>query len=113
MNSGLAVHIGFHSHAYTTPAFNAHTSSRVCSFTAGSILAATAILGLGKVLAATKAFKYKCMKCKLIQEYGQPGPKKCPNDRQMLCVRTKLETRTGRETEGGLYSLRPLMARFF
>ena len=30
--------------------------------------------------AATKAYKYRCPKCKLIQEYGVPGSKKCPND---------------------------------
>jgi hypothetical protein len=24
------------------------------------------------------------MKCKLIQEYGQPGTKKCPNDGQTM-----------------------------
>lgn len=29
---------------------------------------------------AAKTYKYKCMKCKLIQEYGVPGVKKCPND---------------------------------
>ena len=33
-----------------------------------------------EVLAAPKTYKYKCMKCKLIQEYGTPGTKKCPND---------------------------------
>ena len=44
------------------------------SFTAGLVLAATGILGVGTVLAASKVYKYKCMKCKLIQEYGQPGP---------------------------------------
>ena len=54
------------------------------SFTAGLVLAATGILGVGKVLAAPKVYKYKCMKCKLIQEYGQPGPKKCPNDGQTM-----------------------------
>lgn len=54
------------------------------SFTAGLVLAATGILSVGKVLAAPKAYKYKCMKCKLIQEYGQPGPKKCPNDGQTM-----------------------------
>ena len=54
------------------------------SFTAGLVLAATGSLGVGTVLAAPKAYKYKCMKCKLIQEYGQPGPKKCPNDGQMM-----------------------------
>jgi len=41
------------------------------------------LLGLsfigGSALAA-KTYKYRCPKCKLIQEYGQPGSKKCPND---------------------------------
>jgi hypothetical protein len=27
-----------------------------------------------------KTYKYRCPKCKLIQEYGTPGVKKCPND---------------------------------
>lgn len=31
-------------------------------------------------VAAPKTYKYKCPKCKLIQEYGTPGTKKCPND---------------------------------
>jgi hypothetical protein len=34
----------------------------------------------GSVFAAPKSYKYRCPKCKLIQEYGQPGVKKCPND---------------------------------
>ena len=51
---------------------------------AGLVLAAAGIFGVGKVHAAPKAYKYKCMKCKLFQEYGQPGPKKCPNDGQMM-----------------------------
>jgi hypothetical protein len=42
----------------------------------GSIVVATCLVIL--------LYKYKCMKCKLIQEYGQPGPKKCPNDGQMM-----------------------------
>jgi len=32
------------------------------------------------VFAAAKTYKYRCPKCKLIQEYGTPGVKKCPND---------------------------------
>lgn len=36
-------------------------------------------LATGIVFAA-KTYKYKCPKCKLIQEYGTPGIKKCPND---------------------------------
>ncbi len=32
------------------------------------------------VFAAAKTYKYKCPKCKLIQEYGTMGTKKCPND---------------------------------
>jgi hypothetical protein len=31
-------------------------------------------------MAAPKTYKYRCMKCKLIQEYGTMGSKKCPND---------------------------------
>lgn len=31
-------------------------------------------------LGFSKTYKYKCPKCKLIQEYGSPGVKKCPND---------------------------------
>lgn len=27
-----------------------------------------------------KTYKYRCPKCKLIQEYGTMGSKKCPND---------------------------------
>ncbi len=27
-----------------------------------------------------KTYKYRCPKCKLIQEYGTMGVKKCPND---------------------------------
>ena len=31
-----------------------------------------------------KTYKYRCPKCKLIQEYGSPGVKKCPNDGQIM-----------------------------
>ena len=34
----------------------------------------------GSVFAATKTYRYKCPKSKLIQEYATPGVKKCPND---------------------------------
>ncbi len=27
-----------------------------------------------------KTYKYRCPKCKLVQEYTTPGVKKCPND---------------------------------
>jgi hypothetical protein len=50
------------------------------SFTAGLLLAAGGFLGTGTLLAAAKTYKYRCMKCKLIQEYGTMGSKKCPND---------------------------------
>jgi len=29
---------------------------------------------------ANKTYRYRCPKCKLIQEYGSIGTKKCPND---------------------------------
>jgi hypothetical protein len=48
------------------------------SFTAGLVLAATGILGAGKVLAAPKTYKYRCPRCQLIQEFAQSGIKKCP-----------------------------------
>ena len=38
------------------------------------------VLGIGLVGAANKVYKYRCPKCKLIQEYEIPGTKKCPND---------------------------------
>lgn len=53
-------------------------------FAVGITCAALGILGTGTLLAAPKTYKYKCMKCKLIQEYGQPGTKKCPNDGQTM-----------------------------
>ena len=31
-------------------------------------------------VAASKTYRYRCPKCKLIQEYGTLGTKKCPND---------------------------------
>jgi hypothetical protein len=55
------------------------------SFTARLVLVATGILGAGilgagTLLAAPKTYKYRCPKCKLIQEYGTMGSKKCPTD---------------------------------
>jgi hypothetical protein len=45
------------------------------------ILAVAAITLLNTALfAANKTYKYRCPKCKLIQEYEIPGVKKCPND---------------------------------
>jgi hypothetical protein len=44
------------------------------------ILAVALAFCAGTVFGASKTYKYRCPKCKLIQEYGQPGPKKCPND---------------------------------
>jgi len=40
------------------------------------------ILSLTSVtaFATSKVYKYRCPKCKLIQEYELPGSKKCPND---------------------------------
>jgi hypothetical protein len=59
------------------------------SFTARLVIVASGILGAGilragTLVAAPKTYKYKCMKCKLIQEYGQLGTKKCPNDGQTM-----------------------------
>ena len=38
------------------------------------------VMMAGSVSAARKTYRYRCPKCKLIQEYGTPGVKKCPND---------------------------------
>lgn len=43
-------------------------------------IAVFGMLGCGVAYSATKVYRYRCPKCKLIQEYGVPGPKKCPND---------------------------------
>jgi hypothetical protein len=43
------------------------------------------IAGTGiTAFAAPKTYKYRCPKCKLIQEYGTPGVKKCPNDGSIM-----------------------------
>lgn len=45
------------------------------------------VLGGGVAFAANKVYRYRCPKCKLIQEYELPGTKKCPNDgRTMIRV---------------------------
>ena len=53
-------------------------------FFVGIVSGVVGLLSAGALLAAPKTYKYKCMKCKLIQEYGQPGTKKCPNDGQTM-----------------------------
>ena len=49
-------------------------------FLAGVAGVAIGVLSAGQAMAAAKTYKYRCPKCKLIQEYGSPGVKKCPND---------------------------------
>ena len=49
-------------------------------FFSAAVVATACILGLGQGQAAPKTYKYRCPKCKLIQEYGTMGVKKCPND---------------------------------
>ena len=49
------------------------------------ILSVFVVLSLaGFAFAAAKTYKYKCNKCKLIQEYGTPGVKRCPNDGSIM-----------------------------
>ena len=50
------------------------------SFVAGAAMMASSVIGLGKALAAPKTYKYRCPKCQLIEEYAQPGVRKCPKD---------------------------------
>ena len=39
------------------------------------------------LMGASKVYRYRCPKCKLIQEYEAPGTRKCPNDgRTMIRV---------------------------
>ena len=44
------------------------------------VVGAASLIGVGQGHAAPKTYKYRCPKCKLIQEYGTMGVKKCPND---------------------------------
>lgn len=45
-----------------------------------TVFAIASALLCGTALAASRTYKYRCPRCKLIQEYGTPGVKKCPND---------------------------------
>ena len=47
-----------------------------------SLVAAPVCALLARTASASqkKTYKYRCPKCKLIQEYGTLGSKKCPND---------------------------------
>lgn len=42
------------------------------------------ILFSGSVFATNKVYRYRCPKCKLIQEYEISGTKKCPNDGRIM-----------------------------
>lgn len=42
------------------------------------------MLSGGTIFAANKVYKYRCPKCKLIQEYEIYGTKKCPNDGRIM-----------------------------
>ena len=49
-------------------------------FFVGIVSGVVGLLSAGTLLAAPKTYKYRCPKCKLIQEYGTMGSKKCPTD---------------------------------
>jgi hypothetical protein len=50
-----------------------------------TLILVLAFLTLGGVcVAANKVYRYRCSKCKLIQEYEVPGTKKCPNDGRIM-----------------------------
>jgi hypothetical protein len=51
-------------------------------FSALSLAGSSLALVVAKAASASqkKTYKYRCTKCKLIQEYSVPGVKKCPND---------------------------------
>ena len=48
-------------------------------FTAVASAVAVPLYAISVQAADKKTYKYRCTKCKLIQEYGVPGVKKCPN----------------------------------
>lgn len=48
------------------------------------VLLALFSLGCTISYASSKVYKYRCPKCKLIQEYEIPGTKKCPNDGRVM-----------------------------
>jgi hypothetical protein len=50
------------------------------SLLAGLVWGLAGFVAMGRAVAAGKTYKYRCLKCKLIQEYGTMGVKKCPND---------------------------------
>jgi len=50
------------------------------SFVTGLAMIGTGFVAAGKALAASKTYKYRCPKCQLIEEYAQPGIRKCPKD---------------------------------
>ncbi len=49
-------------------------------FLAGLGFVAAGLATVQQTFAASKTYKYRCPKCKLIQEYGTMGARKCPND---------------------------------
>ena len=49
-------------------------------FFIAAVVATACLLSLGQGQAAPKTYKYRCPKCKLIQEYGTMGVTNCPND---------------------------------
>ena len=52
-----------------------------------SIVLLALSMGFCGVAFAAKTYKYRCVKCGLIQEYSTPGVRKCPNDgRPMIRV---------------------------
>lgn len=36
------------------------------------------------LMGATKVYRYRCPKCKLVQEYEVSGTKRCPNDGRIM-----------------------------
>jgi hypothetical protein len=50
------------------------------SFVTGLSIIGTAFVAARDTLAAAKTYKYRCPRCQLIEEYAQPGIRKCPKD---------------------------------
>jgi hypothetical protein len=64
----------------TLPMHDPKQAQRRRFFTAAASMIAVPLYAISTRAADKKTYKYRCTKCKLVQEYTVPGVKKCPND---------------------------------
>lgn len=48
------------------------------------LVLALGLMFFGGVVYAAKVYRYRCPKCKLVQEYEVQGSKRCPNDGRLM-----------------------------